>query len=140
MKTSFSRGELVTAFLVVVRNSLRFVGSNFNATVNTPFKLGTITYFNGTNNNGTTSIDLKISVNLTNVPEKNFVLSAPLALINTDNTNDPVASVQSLQRHTGFECTEVIPTSPSDRGVVHPVSSPIGVMIRSLLARAGRLP
>ena len=33
------------------------------------------------------------------------------------------------------------PTSPSDRAVVHPVSSPIGcVMIRSLPARAGRLP
>jgi hypothetical protein len=32
-------------------------------------------------------------------------------------------------------------TSPSDRAVVHPVSSPIGcVMIRSLPARAGRLP
>ena len=44
------------------------------------------------------------------------------------------------QRHTGFECTQIIPTSPSDRGVVDPVSSPIGVMIRSLLACAGRLP
>ena len=40
-----------------------------------------------------------------------------------------------------FECTEVVPTSPSDRAVVHPVSCPIGcVMIRSLPARAGRLP
>src|SRR3974377_467514 len=48
--------------------------------------------------------------------------------------------VQSLQRHTGFEWTEVVPTSPSDRAVVHPVSSPIGsVMIRSLAPRAGRL-
>ena len=34
-----------------------------------------------------------------------------------------------------------VPTSPSDRAVVHPVSCPIGcVMIRSLPARAGRLP
>ena len=38
-----------------------------------------------------------------------------------------------------FECTEVAPTSPSDRAVVHPVSSPIRcVMIRSLPAGAGR--
>jgi hypothetical protein len=49
--------------------------------------------------------------------------------------------VQSLQKHTGFECAEVVPTSPSNRAVVHPVSSPIGcVMIRSLPAHAGRLP
>ena len=49
--------------------------------------------------------------------------------------------VQSLQRHIGFECTEVVPNSPSDRAVVHPVSCPIGcVMIRSLPARAGLLP
>ena len=52
---------------------------------------------------------------------------------------DSSRKVQSLQRHTGFEWTEVVPTSPSDRAVVHPVSSPIGsVMIRSLAhARAG---
>ena len=49
--------------------------------------------------------------------------------------------VQSLQTNTGFECTEVAPTSPSDRAVIHPVSSPIGcVMIWSLPARVGRLP
>jgi hypothetical protein len=36
--------------------------------------------------------------------------------------------------------TELHPTSPSDRSVVHPVSCPIGcVMIQSLPARAGRL-
>ena len=28
--------------------------------------------------------------------------------------------VQSLQTNTGFECTEVAPTSPSDRAVIHP--------------------
>jgi lantibiotic modifying enzyme len=38
----------------------------------------------------------------------------------------PSRKVQSLQANTGFECTEVVPTSPSDRAVVHPVSSPIG--------------
>ena len=53
----------------------------------------------------------------------------------------PGRKVQSLQTNTGFECTEVAPTSPSDRAVVHPVSSPIRcVMIRSLPAGAGRLP
>ena len=31
--------------------------------------------------------------------------------------------VQSLQTNTGFESTEVAPTSPSDRAVVHPVRS-----------------
>jgi hypothetical protein len=43
-----------------------------------------------------------------------------------------------VQANTGFECTELAPTSPSDRA--NPVSYPIGcVMIRSLPARAGRL-
>jgi hypothetical protein len=51
----------------------------------------------------------------------------------------PGRKVQSLQTNAGFECTEVAPTSPSDRAVVHPVSSPIRcVMIRSLPAGAGR--
>ena len=49
--------------------------------------------------------------------------------------------VQSLQANTGFECTQVVPTSPNDRAVVHPVSYSIGwVMVRSLPARAQRLP
>ena len=46
--------------------------------------------------------------------------------------DDFIEKVQSLQTNTGLECTVVAPTSPSDRAVVDPVSSPIGcVMIRS---------
>src|ERR1700692_1991827 len=46
----------------------------------------------------------------------------------------PGRKVQSLQTNTGFECTEVAPTSPSDRAVVHPVSSPDSLRDDSVLA------
>jgi len=73
-------------------SSMVFVGNDFNAKPNVPFKLGTLTYSNGENTNVAESVDFHVSVNLTNVPEKNFTLDTPLTLINTPNSSDPIAS------------------------------------------------
>ena len=84
-------------------SSLDFSGASFNATVNQPFDLGTITYFNGTNTNGADDVTLNISVDLTNVPEKDFTLSVPISIINTPNTDDAIASADMVTLgSTGF--------------------------------------
>jgi hypothetical protein len=77
-------------------SSLSFSGGSFNATVNQPFDLGTVTYFNGSNTNDADEVILSISVDLTNVPEKDFTLSVPLALVNTPNTDDAIASADTV--------------------------------------------
>jgi plastocyanin len=77
-------------------SSLSFSGASFSATPNVPFDLGTITYYNGSNTNDADSVDFDISVNLTNVPEKDFSLDVPLTLINTPNTDDPIASADTV--------------------------------------------
>jgi hypothetical protein len=77
-------------------SELVFTGNNFSATPNQPFDLGTLTYYNGSNTNDATSVDFDISINLTNVPEKNFTLNTPITLINTPNTSDPVASADTV--------------------------------------------
>ena len=77
-------------------SSMSFSGGSFNATINTPFDLGTVTYYNGSNTNDADSVTLNISVDLTNVPEKDFTLSVPLTLVNTPNTSDPIASADTV--------------------------------------------
>lgn len=77
-------------------SSLSFIGGNFDTSPNTPFKLGTLTFHNGTNGGGADSVELDTQVNLNNVPEKNFPLKTNFSLINTTNTSDPVASADQV--------------------------------------------
>lgn len=76
-------------------NNLTFTGTNFSSPFNTPFKLGTLTYFNGTTalNSNLKQIDLTSRLTFSQpagLPSvtSNFVLG----LNSTVNTSDPVAS------------------------------------------------
>ena len=79
-------------------SSLSFASVAFDTAPNTPFKLGTLSFHNGViaRNSGATSVDFKVSVQFDNVPEKNFDLSTTFTLINTPNTNDPIASADTV--------------------------------------------
>lgn len=76
------------------QSSLTFIGGNFDTTPNTPFKLGTLIFHNGTISSGTgaDSVGFNIAVNFDNVPEKNLVLNTIFNIVNTLNTADPIAS------------------------------------------------
>lgn len=76
------------------QSSLTFAGANFDSAPQTPFKLGTITYHNGqiSGDSGADSVDFSAMLNFTNISEMNFPLKTTFTLINTPNTDDPVAS------------------------------------------------
>ncbi len=75
-------------------NNLQFTGTSFNVPLETQFKLGTLSYFNGTTAQGTnaTSIDLVTSLGFVQPSIPAFTSSFKLGLNSTVNTNDPVAS------------------------------------------------
>jgi hypothetical protein len=79
-------------------SSLTFTGQHFDTTPNTPFVLGELTYHNGTISTGTgaDAVDFDTDISFDNVPEKNFDLSTTLQLINTVNTDDPIASADQV--------------------------------------------
>ncbi len=89
---SFSWGD--PTGLGVGANTLTFSGGNFNSAVNTPFKLGTLDYFNGTTLQGTsaTAVDLVTKLRFNQADFPNFNPSFKLALHNTQNNSDPIAS------------------------------------------------
>jgi len=74
-------------------NSLSFVGNpSFSSDFNTPFLVGTLTYFNGTTVGGTTpsAVDFVLSTNFTTPSLGAPVVSSfTLGLITTDNTGTP---------------------------------------------------
>jgi hypothetical protein len=55
---------------------LSFTGGNFDTTPNTPFKLGSLTFHNGTivGGTGADSVSFDVALNFDNISEKNFVL------------------------------------------------------------------
>jgi hypothetical protein len=79
-------------------SSLSFTGGHFDTTPNTKFKLGTITYHNGTiaSDSGANSVEFDVPLTFDNVPEKNFTLKTTFSLVNTPNTDDPIASADTV--------------------------------------------
>lgn len=79
-------------------SSLSFEQIAFNTKPNTPFVLGKLTFHNGTifGNSGADGVGFNASLNFTNVPEKNFTLSNHFTLVNTPNTDDPIASADQV--------------------------------------------
>ena len=75
-------------------NKLTFTGSTFSSLFDTPFKIGTLTYFNGTTASGTTptSLTFNSSINFSqpSIPAVNS--SFGLTLNSTPNTTDTTAS------------------------------------------------
>jgi hypothetical protein len=73
------------------QNQLTFTGSSFSGAFETPFKVGSLFYFNGTTGIGTnpTAVDLVLSTNFS-TPSLPIVTSTfGLSLIVTPNTGDP---------------------------------------------------
>ncbi|APW59675.1 choice-of-anchor K domain-containing protein [Paludisphaera borealis] len=89
-------------------NSLTYaaVGS-ISSTTETPFKLGTLTYFNGTTVSNTTpdQISLQISLNLTQPGAVNQNFNFALNLVSTPNTSDPDASADYVYFPSSFSST-----------------------------------
>lgn len=79
-------------------SSLSFAGTSFDTKPNTVFKLGTLTFHNGTITSGTAadSVTLNTQINFDNISEKNFALSSKFTLTNTLNNDDPIASADQV--------------------------------------------
>lgn len=79
-------------------SSLTFAGSAFDTKPDTVFKLGRLTFHNGTIASGTGAdkVDLTLDIGFDPVPEKNFKLKSTMNIINTLNTSDPVASADTV--------------------------------------------
>lgn len=79
-------------------SSLSFAASAFDATPGTPFKLGTLTFHNGAIPAGTgaNAVTFNTALHFTNVPELDFTLSTMFGLVNTPNTDDPIASADQV--------------------------------------------
>lgn len=79
-------------------SSLSFTGAAFDATPDTPFKLGTLTFHNGTINAGTGAdlVTFNTQLHFDNVPEKDFTLASLFTLVNTPNSDDPEASADQV--------------------------------------------
>ena len=79
-------------------SSLTFAGQTFDTAPNTPFSLGRLTFHNGTINGGTgaDSVVFDVPLSFDNVAEKNFDFQATLNLVNTPNTDDPIASADQV--------------------------------------------
>jgi hypothetical protein len=87
-------------------NSLTYTGTSFSSvTDGTPFKVGSLNYYNGTVAGGTEadSVDLKIALTFTTpaaLGTQNFTFT--LNLDNTPNTGDPIASADYVIFPTNF--------------------------------------
>ena len=77
-----------TAFDSVGFGSLKFDSAAFSSDFNTPFKLGKLTYFNGTIVSGSeaNSVDLSVGLGFTAPPIPTTFSNFNLSLINTPNT------------------------------------------------------
>ncbi|KQV96191.1 hypothetical protein ASC91_01115 [Pelomonas sp. Root1237] len=83
--------------------SLSFTAAAFSPVVGDLFKLGTLTYHNGATQVGSAldAIGLDIAMNFANVSEANFTYHSQLAITNTTNTNDPIASADFVRFTSG---------------------------------------
>jgi hypothetical protein len=73
---------------------LSFTGGDFDTTPGIPFDLGILTFHNGSIPTGTGAdgIYFDVSIDFDNVPEKDFDLLTYFSIVNTLNTDDPIAS------------------------------------------------
>ncbi len=79
-------------------NSLVFNGASFSGNTGSPFGMGSITYYNGAINAGTQadSVDFLINLVFTNPAGVSQSFQYLINIINTPNTNDPVASADTI--------------------------------------------
>lgn len=91
-------------------NQLTFAGSAFSSSFETPFKIGTLTYFNGTVAFGTevTSVDLSLSTVFTTPTIPTVSNAFTLSVVTTPNTGDPNADADYLNLPTSFGASDFV--------------------------------
>lgn len=79
-------------------SSLSFTGGTFDTSPDTVFKLGTLTFHNGTiaSGSGADTVHFSAGIHFDNVSEEDFALDTLFSLINTPNTSDPIASADQV--------------------------------------------
>ena len=82
----------------------------FVSTTETPFKVGKVTYFNGTTNAGTTpdSVQLALTLNFASPALGSIVSDYTFNIVTTTNTDDPIASADYLYLPTAFSTTSFL--------------------------------
>lgn len=85
-------------------SSLKFQGDTFSVQTNDVFGFGTLTYFNGTINTGSQAdtVNLSVTLSLTNPAGVNSNFVYNLGLINTQNSSDPNASADIVNLPTAI--------------------------------------
>lgn len=86
------------------------LGGTFSSTTETPFKVGKITYFNGTTASGTTpdSVDLALTLTFLNPALGSITSDYTFKIVTTTNTSDPDASADYLYLPTAFSTTSFL--------------------------------
>ncbi|MEP7302735.1 MAG: choice-of-anchor K domain-containing protein [Caldimonas sp.] len=91
-------------------NSLLFEGDSFVGVLESPFKVGKITYYNGTTAIGSTpdSVDLSLTLNFTTPALPPVVGSYLFTLNTTPNTADPDESADFVNLPSAFSSTDFL--------------------------------
>lgn len=85
-------------------------GGNFTSNTETAFKVGTITYFNGTTDAGTSpnSVQLSLTLDFANPALGPVTSDYTFNIVSTTNTDDPDASADYLYLPTTFSTTQFL--------------------------------
>lgn len=85
-------------------SSLAFSSQAFDTTPGAKFKLGRLTFTNGTNGAGTAadSVNLEISLSFDNIPEHNFKISPKLFIISTPNVEGDAQASADIVSGFGY--------------------------------------
>jgi PEP-CTERM motif len=85
-------------------------GGSFSSSTETKFKVGTITYFNGTTTSGTTpdSVDLALTLDFADPALGPVTSDYAFKIVTTTNTDDPDASADYLYLPTAFSSTSFL--------------------------------
>jgi hypothetical protein len=88
-------------------NSLSFRGTAYASPFETPFRVGSISYFNGTTTLGTTpdSVQLALTLDFTNPALGAITSNYDFTLITTTNTADPIESADFVKLPSLFSST-----------------------------------
>ena len=91
-------------------NRLAFAGVGFASITETPFKVGTVTYFNGTTALGTSpdSVQLALDLDFATPAIGHVVSNYTFGLVTTPNTSDPDASADYVFLPSAFSTTSFL--------------------------------
>ena len=93
-------------------NSVKFDngGGNFTSSTETAFKVGTIAYFNGSTNSGTSpdSVQLALTLDFADPALGPVTSNYTFNIVSTSNTDDPDASADFLGLPTAFSTTSFL--------------------------------